>query len=146
METARRGLASRPQSIDQAVAPLCYIFRNTASFPIAFPCALMDRYAMISRSKFREKLSAFVERQPNKAAAARNLGISRQDLYRYLNDITMPRPALKARLLRAMAPPRRSRRAAGDRDIVAIIGEENVTLVRQALLHLADALELDLRG
>lgn len=97
--------------------------------------AMMDQ-----TDRFRAALWAFVGRQPSKTAAASALGVTRQDLYRYLAGETVPRSVRLDRMLARMSIGS----PASEFAKIPPLTEENVTLIRDALLHLASLLDLDL--
>jgi hypothetical protein len=98
--------------------------------------------AMNEKDRFRSALWAFVGRQQSKTAAASELKVTRTDLYRYISGSTVPRPDRMRQMMSRMAAgvtfP-----ASGASDTPPI-SEENVTQMRDMLLHLVSLLDLDL--
>jgi len=98
---------------------------------------------MVDVALFRAELRRFVEQGASKAAAARALGISRQDLYRYLRGATTPRSGRLRTLLTAMQPQGQAAEAA-EVARSAILSMDRVADLRDVLLHLVSLVELDL--
>lgn len=99
-------------------------------------------HAMDRNDRFRAALWAFVGRQQSKAAAAIELKVTRTDLYRYLSGDTVPRPERMRRMMSRMAAG--SVLSVSDAIDIPPMPEENVTQMRDMLLHLASLLDLDL--
>lgn len=92
---------------------------------------------------FRSELKTFVSKVGNKTEAAAKLGISRPDLYRYLDGKTTPRPRRRKSLLNRIAP-----RPGPDHlnEKIEALAPKDVALLRRMLIHLLHVVELDGRG
>lgn len=97
---------------------------------------------MDENDHFRAALWAFVGRQQSKTAAASELKVTRTDLYRYISGATVPRPDRMKQMMSRMAAGV-TLPASGAVEIPSM-SEENVTQMRDMLLHLASLLDLDL--
>lgn len=100
---------------------------------------------MGEKEAFQEEIVRFVERQPTKSAAADVLGISRQDLYRYLEGSSVPRLKRRESLLRIMHSPSH---VASPLALAAprAVDVQSVTKIRDMMLHIVSLLDLDLAG
>lgn len=76
-------------------------------------------------------------------AAALTLGISRQDIWRYRNGHSAPRPALMRRIRKQLPPPERIAERAAEKEMFAGLDSESVTKLKHYLLHLLHLLDLD---
>ncbi len=101
---------------------------------------------MKQASDFQRELEQYVRAQPGKVAASKKLGVSRQDLYRYLKGETEPRPDRKAEMLRRMGVGRSSKPILGIPSDIVTLDVESVTLIRDCMLHLVRLIDLDLQS
>ena len=99
---------------------------------------------MNGASDFRSKLATFVAAQPTKAEAARVLGITRQDLYRYLGSKSRPRPLKASKLVERMRRLNGANPQTDSADQQPLFSTADLARLRDTLLHLVTLVELDL--
>lgn len=96
--------------------------------------------------EFSEKVRRFTDLAPSKAAAARELGVSRMDLHRYIVGRSMPRSARRLsieRKVEAQDGTTRTEHALPKTIEISRLTAEKVTTLRSYLLHLVTLIDLD---
>lgn len=96
--------------------------------------------------EFSEKVRRFTDLAPSKAAAARELGVSRMDLHRYIMGQSKPRSARRLsieRKVEAQDGATRVEHALPKTIEISRLTADKVTALRSYLLHLVSLIDLD---
>lgn len=97
----------------------------------------------MSAANLSDRIIAFAASQRNRTEAAKKLGISRPDFYRYIKG-KPPRKARAAKLEAALSADTPTTPPAQKVESVSL-SRESVSLLRDVLLQLVQAIELDLQ-